>query len=45
MCPALLLGWLLIPDGYGPGEDGVLVGVSVSLDVFEPIGMVGSCIS
>ena len=39
-------GWLLIPDGYGPGKDGVfLIGISVSLEVFDLIAMVGSCIS
>ena len=36
---------MLIPEGYGPGDDGVLVGISVSLDVFELIAMVGACIS
>ena len=36
---------MFIPDGYGPGEDRVLVGITVSLDVLKLIAMVGSCIS
>ena len=38
-------GWQLIPDGYGPGEQGVLVDISVRSGAFEFIPMVGSCIS
>ena len=35
----------MIPNGYGSGEDGVLIAISVNSDVFELIAMVGTCIS
>ena len=42
---SIRVGWLMVADGYGPVEYGVLVDIAVSLDMMEFTAIIGSCVS